>query len=78
LNPRPLGYEQAERRPSPARPVASTCTGLSRRYRGVSACLITSSSFRGVLVTTMVTRAEGKTGSPPRWSPLIAEAFRVR
>jgi hypothetical protein len=57
LNPRPLGYEQADRRPSPSQPVAHTHAGLSRRHRAVSPCLTTSGSLRGVLVTITVTRA---------------------
>jgi hypothetical protein len=36
LNPRPLGYEQADRRPSPSQLVARTHAGLSRRHRAVS------------------------------------------
>jgi hypothetical protein len=57
LNPRPLGYEQADRRPNPSQPVAHTHAGLSRRHRAVSPSLTTSGSLRGVLVTITVTRA---------------------
>jgi hypothetical protein len=57
LNPRPLGYEQADRRPSPSRPVAHTHAGLSRQHRAVSTRLTTSGSFRRVLVTITVTKA---------------------
>jgi hypothetical protein len=56
LNPRPLGYEQADPRPSPSQPVAQTPAGLSRRHRAVSSCLTLSGLFRGVLVTIMVTK----------------------
>jgi hypothetical protein len=57
LNLRPLGYEQADRRPSPSQPVAHTHAGLSRRRRIVSTRRTMSSSSRGVSVTITVTRA---------------------
>ena len=64
----PLGYEQADRRPSPFQPVARAPAGLSQRHRAVSACLTTSGPFRGVLVTITVTEAaswSGRTANRP-------------
>ncbi len=52
---RSLGYEQADRPPSPSQPVARACAGLSRRRRAVPARLTMSGLLRGVLVTTTVT-----------------------
>jgi len=57
MRPRSLGYEQAERRRNPSRPIAHTHAGLGRRRHAVSACLTTFGSFRDVLVTITVTRA---------------------
>jgi hypothetical protein len=51
-----LGYEQADRRPSPSRPVTHAHSDLGRRHRAVSTCLTMPSPFPGVLVTTTVTR----------------------
>jgi hypothetical protein len=57
LNLRPLGYEQAERCRNSSWPVAHTHAGLGLLRPAVSACLTTFGSFRGVLVTIMVTTA---------------------
>ena len=67
MNPRPLGYEQAERRRNPSRPVAYAHAGLSLRRGAVSACLTMSGSLRGVLVTTMVTPSAGYRFRQGRW-----------
>ena len=67
MNPRPLGYEQAERRRNPSRPVAYAHAGLSLRRGAVSACLSMSGSLRGVLVTTMVTPSAGYRFRQGRW-----------
>ena len=55
----PPGQAQADRCPSPSRPVTHTPSqAASRGYRAVSACLIMSGSLRGVLVTITVTRVD--------------------
>ena len=77
MNPRPLGYEQADRRPSPSRPVAHTHAGLNRRGRAVSTCLTLSGSLRGVLVTITVTRAPWVSG-PDYPKHANAHSLRLR
>jgi len=66
-----LGYEQAERRRNPSRPVAHTHAGLGRRRHAVSVFLTTSGSFRGVWVTITVTRTHPAKGRPSVGEELI-------
>jgi hypothetical protein len=73
LNLRPLGYEQADRRPSPSQPVAHAHPCFSRRHRAASACLTTSGSLRAVLVTIRVTRPDGRQEASSNWGLFHAD-----
>jgi hypothetical protein len=62
-----LGYEYAERRHNPSRPVAHTYVGLDQQHDAVSTRLTASGVFPGVLVTIVVTSAGDGNAQVPVW-----------